>query len=520
VQRGSGDSLKIRSQVLFDKGYFHCGGGWMPYYGEITAITVYYRGRVSEPATTGTIYTTIIRNGIEAHQNGPIVFTSTNWVDGYIRVRGDWILGTRFNPFGVGHLGVGAFMFALPASGYVEISELWLEVEYIDSATVYDPMITLTLPDALTGDMQWTTNGTQTAIITPSEHLSIFDNNPADYRSYERTDLVYPEQYITELESRFEVYFVPFIVSTGFFYYVAAYDDGHRSIYLAFYNVLDRYYVGLIGDGLDPNDPSAYLASYEINPFVGEDLYFRMVVDRDTEPSTIGTVRVYSDYTDTPVLEVLYTDFPTTSANRILFGTGDPLTGIMAQRSGVLVGFFAWHTYKKGSWTLDRWREFELGPNYVEASHNDPYIWKPIELPFPSGVKTGQAEHAAKLNVVDATEDCYMLQYWMMLEENPVTYDLSIDYRMDAVAATGKVVLQRRSDHWYWDEGGSVWTPAPQSVTLPNQMNRTRLAGVMTGITSTNVPPYDEVFIVQIGKNSAAPASYNMFIYHADLEKS
>lgn len=519
VQRGSGDAHRIRSQVDFDKGYFHCGAGWMPYYGEITAVTIYYRARVSDPATTGTFYVTIIRNGIEAHQDGPIVLTSTNWVDGHVRARGDWIMGTRFNPFGVGDLGAGVFLWASPASGYLEVSELWLEVEYIDSATVYDPMITLTLPDALTGDMQWTTNGTQPAIITGSEHLSIFDNNPADYRSYERTDIIYPEQYITELEARLEVFFVPFLVSTGFFYYIAAYDDGSRSVYLAFYNVLDRYYVGLIGSGLDPNDPNDYLASYEVTPLVGEDLYFRMVVDRDTEPSSIGKVHVYSDYTNNPVLEVLYADFPTTSANRILFGTGDPLTGLMAERSGVLLGFFAWHTYTKGSETLDRWREIEIGPNFVEASHDDPYIWHPVELPALPGVFTGQADHACKLNVVDATKDCYLLQYWMMLEENPVTYDLNVDYRMDAVGATGKVVLQRRSDHYYWDDVGKVWTAAPQSVALPNQTNRTRVAGVMTDITATNTPPYDEVFILQIGKNSVAPASYNMLLYHADLEK-
>ena len=520
VQRGSGDANRIRSQVNFDKGYFHCGAGWMPYYGEITAITLYYRARMSLPATTGTIYTTIIRHGIEEHQNGPIVLTSTNWVDSHIRVRADWIMGTRFNPFGVGDLGVGVFMFSSPTAGYVEVSELWLEVEYLDSTTVYDPTLTLSLPDALTGDMQWITNGTEIALITGSEQLSIFDNNPADYRSYERTDLVYPEQYVTELETRIEVYFVPFFVSTGFFYYIAAYDDGQRSVYLALYNVLDRYYVGLIGSGLDPNDPGAYLASYEINPFVGEDLFFRMSVDRDVDPGTAGRVRVYSDYTNTPALEVPYASFPTTLVNRILFGTGDPLTGVMAQRAGILVDFFSWHTYKKGGETFDMWREIETGPNFVEATHDDPYIWKPVELPVPQGVKTGQAEHACKLAVVDATEDCFMRQYWMMLEETPVTYDLNIDYRMDTLLADGKATLQRRSDHWYWDEGGSIWTAAVATVTLPNQMNRTRLTGVMTGITSTNIPPYDEVFILQIGKDSAVPANYQMFVYHADLEKS
>ena len=320
VQRGSGDANRIRSQVNFDKGYFHCGTGWMPYYGEITAVTLYYRARLSLPATTGTFYTTIIRNGVEEHQNGPIVLTSTNWVEGSVRARGDWIMGTRFNPFGVGDLGVGVFLCSAPGVGYVEVAELWLEVEYLDSATVYDPTITLSLPDALTGDMQWTTNGTQVALIAGSEHLSIFDNSPTDYRSYERTGIVYPEQYVTELETRIEVYLAPFFVSTGFFYYIAAYDTGQRSVYLALYNVLDHYYVGLIGSGLDPNDPGNYLASYEVSPFVGEDLFFRLVVDRDIDPGSSGMVRVYSDYTDTPVLEVPYAHFLTTSANRILFG--------------------------------------------------------------------------------------------------------------------------------------------------------------------------------------------------------
>ncbi len=230
-------------------------------------------------------------------------------------------------------------------------------------------------------------------------------------------------------------------------------------------------------------------------------------------------MQVYADYTNTPVLEVLYTDFPTVSVNRILFGTGDPLTGLMAERSGVLIDFFAWHTYKKGSETLDKWQEIELGSNFMEASHDDPYIWKPIELPVLPGVFTGQANHACKLNIIDATKDCFIRQYWIMLEETPTTYDLNIDYRMDVLGVDGRAKLQRRSDHYYWDDTVKLWTAAPYFVILLNQMSRTRFTGVMTGITSTNVPPYEEVFIFQIGKSSVVPMSYNMFLYHADLEK-
>ena len=521
VKRGSGDAYRIQGDQSSQKGYFHCGAGWMPYYGEISAITLYYRMRLDTPGQSATAYATLLRNGIEQFQNGLLVLTNTTWVDGSVRVPHDYITGTRWNPEFVGDLGVGMFLWTPPVLGHVEVSELWLEVEYLDSTTVYDPSLNPVLPDFVTGDLQWVTNGTQLATITASERLQIFDNDPVDYRSYERTELYYPEQYVTEIETRLTFFFVPFLVHTGFFYYIAAYDTHERSVYLVLYNIGDHYFVGLIGAGLDPDDPSAYLASYQIDPFVGEDIYFRLVVDRDVDfdSDPPGHVRVYLDYTDNAVLDVPYVDFPVTAANRLLFGTGDPLTGLTVDRSGVRVDYFAWRHYKKHGETFDRWRDIELGNNKVEADEGDPYIWKPVHI-VPPGVTAGQSDYACKLEVADATEECSIRQYWQMLEESPRTYDLDVSYRMDVLGSDACVVVQRRSDHWYWDDIGKVWQAASTFVTLPNQMNRTTLTGAMTGITTLQpVPPYayHEVFIVSIRKLSVVPSSYNVYVYKAHL---
>lgn len=520
VKRGSGDAYRIQGDQLSQKGYFHCGAGWMPYYGEISAITLYYRMRLDTPGQSATAYSTLLRNGIEEFQNGPLVLTNTNWIDGSFRIRHDYITGTRWEPEFVGDLGVGMFLWIPPAVGHVEVSELWLEVEYVDTPTVYDPTLNPVLPDFVSGDLQWNTSGTQLALLIPAtDELEIFDNDPVDYRSYERQELDYPEQYATEIVCRMECFFVPFFAHTGFFYYIAAYDDHEYSVYLALYNIADRYYVGLIGAGLDPDDPNAYLASQQIDPFVGEDLYFRLVVDRDLDPESLGHVKLYMDYTDTAVLDVPYTAFPTTAADRLLFGTGDPLTGLSAQRCGVRIDYFHWRHYKKRGETFDLWRDVEQGTNKVEADSSDASIWKPVHI-VPLGVTAGQSDYACKLAVADASVECFVQQYWQMLEETPKAYDLDVTYRMDTLGADARVAVQRRSDHYYWNDTTNLWQPGAFYVTLPNQMNRTTLSGAMTGITATHpggLYPYNEVFIVSVGKLSAVPSSFNIYVYKTYL---
>ena len=55
VKRGSGDAYRIQGDQLSQKGYFHCGAGWMPYYGEISAVTLYYRMRLNTPGQSATV---------------------------------------------------------------------------------------------------------------------------------------------------------------------------------------------------------------------------------------------------------------------------------------------------------------------------------------------------------------------------------------------------------------------------------------------------------------------------------
>jgi len=513
VRRGSGDARYVRSNTTSGKTYYSAGAGYMPYYGSITAVTLYYRIRLSQPGFA-VAFATMLRNGVEEHLEA-IALTTTTWIDGHVRVSGDWITGIRFNPAGVGDLGPGAFVWIAPAAGYIEVSELWLEVEYLDSPTTYDPMLTPVLPDFVTGDMAWSTAGTQIAIIVAGDILRIIDTSLVDYRSYYRSDLVLPEQYITEIETRVGHSVVPPITHTGFFYYIAAYDDGHRSIYLALYNVGALFFVGLTGAGLDHDDPTKYLATYQIDPFDLEGIYFRLLVDRDTETSSIGRVKVYLDYTDTPVMTALYTDFPATAANRILFGTGDPLSAVLADLATLDIDFFSWHHYKKHGETFSYWQDVEQGTNQIEADSTDSSIWKPVFI-NPPGIMSGQSDYVCKLGVQDSSVECFVRQFWMMGNPTPVTYDLTIDYRMDALLATGFVSLQRRSDHWYWNEALSLWQAAASYVTLPNQLLRTKLV-VMNAITTPQSVPYEEVFIFEIGKLSAAPAAYNLYIYKTFL---
>jgi hypothetical protein len=214
TQKGSGDVFRIRTQTVTNRSYYYAGTGYMPYWGAVSAVTVHYRARQTVAGAGGAIHVSIIRNGIEELVSGPHFFTNTDWVDGETRVRSDWLTVFRFGPDGIGELGIGPIVFVAPSSGYVEVSEMWLEVEYLNTDWYYDPF-DMALPDAIVGEEDWSTAGAQLAFLTLDDYLEILDLSAVDYRVYYRQNLDWPDQYLTDLETRLICYQKP--ATDGFF---------------------------------------------------------------------------------------------------------------------------------------------------------------------------------------------------------------------------------------------------------------------------------------------------------------
>ncbi len=518
VRRGSGDTLLARSQTLNHKFSYECGTGFAPPYGMIPAVTIHFRCRQTVAGAGSVLNFMFIRNGIELFGFPAVALTTSSWVEASFRLRSDWLTAGRFTQGGVGEIGVGAQVWLAPATGWVEVSEIWCTVEYLATDTTYDPMDG-TLPAAIVGDEVWALNGTQPNAITAApEYLDLADASAVDYVSFTRADIVLPEQYVTDLETFLDFYSLAALsLPNQVLYYIAALDTGDKSVHLVL-SILDhQYQLGLIGAGLNYLDASAYLALYPVPTILsGGEVHFHLEIDRDDTPSSLGYVKVFLDFSDTPVMEVVYDYFPTTAVNRILWGTGDPTTGLTSADCSVYVDYFSWHNKRKRGYTFGSWEELVQSDNVVEADSLDDYVWSPVVIP-PSNIVAGQSDYCCKLLHNTYADLCYVKQFWTMLEITPVTYDLTIDYRMDLIGYNEQVSVQRVRDHWYWDEGTQLWQSAPSYAALPNSPTRTRLA-LMTNIGSGVA----EVLIVSIGRIvAAAPGTaHNTMIYKAGLERT
>jgi hypothetical protein len=183
VARGSGDASYIETLVGAAASDFFCGSGTKASTGRIVGITLHYRIRPTVPLTGAFVLFSLFQAGVQQVVS-PAVPVPSGWVVGEFRIRESWTTpGSRPGLQELADLGVGVSLLAAPASGTVQVSELWVEVETVATPYCYDPFDGA-LPEALVGPLQWTTIGTQPVSLTPDHYLVIADTSPADLRMY------------------------------------------------------------------------------------------------------------------------------------------------------------------------------------------------------------------------------------------------------------------------------------------------------------------------------------------------
>jgi len=511
VRYNSGDDSYIFSEAVAEVSDFHCGAGSAPATGRIMGVTLHYRVRAIVPGVNQVDFI-ITQNTVQHTVGATVNIVGLAWQEGAIRVREDWTSLTRFTLADVGALGAGVSTVALPIGGRIEISKLWLEVEYVVGPEFYDPYDGV-LPDAIVGPLNWITVGAQPATITGNNYLRLDDTSVADLRAYQHTLLTTDrmrEDYVTEYELRVTMTnpsAVPSVPLFGMFSWV----DNIKSLILVAAKFSGVYHVGLISVGPDPSNPANYVA-LEPMDYIGKDTHFRIRVDRDQTPGSLGQVEVYVDYAATPLLRASYWNAldaaasPTVATSFGTFVTAEIRTDI---------DYFSWRTFKKNGDLFRAWTSWDFSTNNIDVDDTDPDIVRKV-LITPPGIAAGQSRYACVLEVNDPPAVCDICQFESVPDPSPDKYKIDIDYKMDIVAVDGELVVQRSSDLWYWDETGGAWSSTFQSVTLANQTSRARVA-MMTGIMLTSVT--DDVLLLRISRKTNTLPAYKILIYKVGLYK-
>jgi hypothetical protein len=510
VSYGSDDSSFIYTSSVGVTSDFYCGSGWVPTGGRIMAATVHYRIRQTAPVASQ-VQLIITQSAVQHAVGAPVVLSGTSWTVGEFRVREDWVSGARFTLTEVGDLGAGISVVAPPASGRIEISQLWIEVEYIDSPFKYDPYDGL-LPDAVVGPLAWLTVGTAPVAIDPSNYFVITDSLVSTSRHYLMPSPTIVDQYDPDYISEFELRFSITDLSATTDSYLAnliSIMDSSACVIVGVAKIGGNYFLTYTDTHIVSFPPTYTLTA----PFLyeGQDTHIRVVTDRDNSSGPGGRTQVFVNYSSIPLLDIL-TDNLSEQAVASPFTEFGTYNGCQSVYS---IDYISWKHYKKRGNTFRSWSNWNFGDNEISATSADSEIVRKV-LITPPGVTAGQSNNACVLDVADPTMLCEIFQLEKLLEAAPSTYKIDVDYRMDIAAVEGELVVQRTSDLWYWDEVGSVWQSAFQSVTLTNQLSRTRLAA-MTGINVVSLEA--DAILVTIRRKTSTPPPYNIFIYRVHLSK-
>lgn len=504
VNRESADTTYIKSATLNDRSDFDCGDGPHPELGFVSAVTVHYRVRTTDTVGSPDVAIDALRAGSFMSSGTTVAPTAAQgWIDGEYRIGTDSVSGVRFVPSELDDLGVMVQVTTAPSSGSLQVSRLWLEIEWTLSPEFYDPVYHAALPNAITGPMGWNTSGTQSAAIV-SNQLVLTDSSASDWRAYSRTMLEYGTNYITEVSTRFSLA----SASTGFNYRVCLVDDAAYGVDLCcFTDPAGDPYVGLITGALDHDDPDAYFDTYAVD--WTESHHYRLLIDRELDPGDSFNVRVFVDYDETPAMEVNYYKFDgTTGSAEIAFGTGN-----LALQTGQIIAsidFFDWWHYRKSGDNWRYWYAAEVGNNAVSVNSSDSAIVQPVTI-TPPGITTGQSPFCCVLDVQDLTDECSIRTYFDVPSTSG-TYDVALDYRVDTFAEGAKLLVQRASDHYYWNDGGSAWQAGSTDITVPYAPVRTRTI-FMTDITTAT----PDKLIITIRNDTGASVQHNVYLYKVDV---
>ena len=510
VLRISDDTTYIGSNILSQKSGFYCSSINGPVGGSIMGLTLHYRIRRSEPSTGGSVDLQIIQKGSIVHKVKTLSIISTDWEDGEIRIREDWVTAKRFTSDDLVNMGVGVQINSVPSSGSFDVSKLWLEVEYINGPYRYDPYFGV-LPDTIIGPLLWGTFGTQPVALV-SDYLEITDLSNTDTRFYAFIDSSVGdirEGYITEIETRSTVVILDPNPNCADAMVIGCMDLQQLLLVHTFrHNNIQ--YVGLLENGKNAEDINQYYA-YAPLEYNKKDIHYRLKIRRYINEPQKGRVQLFINYGNTPLLDIPYSTILASGIGNAwyLFGTTD-----VARIGQYKLDYFSWCLYKDGGGlSAKNWTAFDQNVNMIKLDEGDSDINKLKKIPL-AGVTAGQSNYACKFAINDWTEDCHISQLFADSKGNPITYSLDLDYKDDAeIAVTGEIIVQRCSDLWYWDNVGKAWVSGFTSVTFPSSTPRTKLSAIVSKIANAKA----EDLLFTINRNSSAGKVYNLWLYKVRL---
>lgn len=505
VGYGSSDATYIFASALSQTTDVFCGSASLPLGGRFVAVTLRYRIRSTVPASGAVVDFSAVVGGVP--QSAVSVNPTNMWTTGEIRFRSSWgAPGSRPTITDTTNLGVKVVLSTPPSSGQVQISQLWVDVELLDTPTFYDPYDGA-LPDAIVGPRQWPmVLGTQPVSITGDNYLQIVDASAADFRVYLRDFgvVTLKPEYVTETETRVLVTSaLPGPINVAI---LSGYGESDYAISLVASKNGPTYTVGITSG--DITDPASWIASSTLD-LGGKDTHFRVVIDRDPTPETYGKISVYVNYSLSPLVECLYADaqVPVVPTNATMFfGTG------AGTQSTVKIDYFSYKHYKKRGDTFRAWRNYEIGTNSIVSDSYDSEI-VPHILINPPGVIAGQSSNVCVLDVAQDSEPCSIYQARPLPDVLPSTYKIDLDYKiLGAPGTAAEVAVQRLSDLWYWDQGLTSWVAGPAAVTLPYSASRVR----QSFVTGLGVAAPDSVIVTV--KNTLLPSGpHQILVYKVYL---
>lgn len=503
LAKDSGTSGYIASATALALTSFEHGNGAAPELGFVSQVSLHYVIHPTGAGGTADLSVGLFRNGSVLDSTSHTVSVD-DVIYSSIRMPIDAITSTRFTAPDLEDLESRFEVQSVMTGGEWRIYAAWIEVEWVPKPEFYDPVYHGVTPDAITGDMTWSTTGAQGVSIGASQ-LQITDTSTVDWREYTRSLVsTYNEKYTTYLSTRFNL--ASAMSGPTFVYRMARLEDGAKDTDLcAFIDSAGDKYIGISSGVLDRDDPSAYKATYQID--WTEDHHYLLVVDRSSSPGPSKDVKVYVDHDETPVMDVLYSDMETGASTQISFGTGN--AGHTTSQVTVNLDYFDWWTQKTRGESFYGWWDTDETNNTISINSTDTYI-ATKQIINPPGIEVGQSNYCCEMVLGNLSELASIRTYWPVAD-SAGTYDLTLDYRMDS-SGGDIVTIQRTSDYYYWNNVTSTWQDTVAYITVPNSVTRTR-STVASNIQTTT----PDNLMITIRTNFARTALHTSYIYRVHL---
>jgi len=492
VASTSDDTTYITSATAGNISNFVCHPIAVPIPDFIAGFYVHLRMRA---AATGTVQVTYgLYRGGSAIVTDTATVTNRIWKDFKLWVRYDPSTSSRFKPSGLGDIGVSVRDDT--GSPGIHVSKLYLETVWMPSEYRYDSLEMNVTPDAVSGDLQWTSSGSSSATIT-SDILTISDTGTSQYRNYNINVPNVGDDYVREAVGRLKI--ETSMSSTSFISTLLEIGTNAHTVKLcAFLDSGDKY-IGLIDSSGDRNNPSDYIVKYQHD--WSDYFIYHLIVDADpnnfvngVSVAIDGNIVIESDYSK-------YTD--TSASSNLLFGTGD--SSLTSNECTLFVDYIGWYIYRKRNKVFRGWRNIHTSTNNIEANSTDPDIVKLFNLSVPQ-ITVGQSDYCCKLVLNDVSGLSYIETIFNPIDSTPLNLD--IDYKGELSAGTVEVTIQRTSDMYYWNNSTSAWQAAKASATSSGISTRTRV-NLMSGIITT-LPDY---YIIRVAVTGGFIAYSNIYVY-------